>query len=561
MQYQFLDFTLDTEARALRRAARALHISPKAFDVLSLLVRERQRVVTREELYDYVWPNTFVVDGNLPVLVREIRSAIDDRDHDVITTIHRKGYRFAAHAREIGAAIDSVAIMPLVNKSGDTSLDYLADGITDHIINRLTLVPGLRVMSRNATFRYKGGDADARQIGRDLSVASVMLGSLTRMGGDTAVTIELVDASDQRVILSRTYVRADAELVSLPLRVAADVAEHLLTQIDPAVRAIILKEPTANPDAYRFYLHARDRLSHFDPINLKESIDWNERAVAADPNFSAAYSDLSRAYLQLAVYFAPPREIMPLALKNVRRALDIDPTLADAHINLGVIHFMYEWNWEAAERELLVMNELPPRTAEAFSCASHVLESAGRNVNAEQFIRRGLAADPHSTPLRTELGCNSYAHRRYDDAIVELRDALALDPRNPVAYWGLGRCYGQKEMFAEALEELRKVERMFGFNPPIIASEIGYVFGRLGNDKVAQATLDTLFEQRQKVFIDPYLIAIVYLGMNRHDDALTWLERACEEKSSFAVAIIGEPKWDPVRDEPRFMNALDEIFH
>src|SRR4051812_3253306 len=153
MQYQFLDSALDVDARALTRSGNAVRLSPKAFDLLSMLVRERHRVVPRQELYDHLWPNTFVVEGNLPVLIREVRTALGDANHDVVTTVHGTGYRFSVPIREAQTrkAIDSVAVIPLANRSGDPSLDYLADGIADHIINRLTLVPDLRVMSRNAT--------------------------------------------------------------------------------------------------------------------------------------------------------------------------------------------------------------------------------------------------------------------------------------------------------------------------------------------------------------------------------------------------------------------------
>ena len=556
MRYHFLEFTLDTGARSLARGEKPVRLSPKAFDLLSLLVRERDRVVSRQDLYDHLWPGTFVVEGNLPVLIREIRTAIDDSRHEAITTVHRSGYRFSA---PVHAVLDSVAVMPLVNASADPALDSLADGIVDQIINRLALVPHVRVMSRSATVPYKRSAADAHQIGRELSVAAVMFGSLTRKNEQTSVTIELADTADRRVILSRTYVRPDTELGSLPLRIAADVAGHLHAEIDGTIRASILREPTTSAEAYRCHLNARQCLSRFDPMSLHESIVWNGRAVAIDPNFADAYSDLARAYLQLGIYFEAPGEMMPLALKNVRRALDIDATLADAHINLGVLHFIYEWDWDAAERELFMTSELHPKTAEAFSCASHLLESAGRKVNAEHFIRRGLAYDPRSVLLLTELGCNAYAHRQYDTAIREYRAALSFDLHNPVAYWGLGRAYGQKAMYAEALEELGAVEKLNGFAPPIVVSETGYVLGRCGKTVEARDVLDALLQQRDTAFIDPYLIAVVHLGMGFGEEALTWLETAFAQKSGFAVAIHSEPKWDPVRRDPRFTALLDRL--
>jgi TolB-like protein/Tfp pilus assembly protein PilF len=448
--------------------------------------------------------------------------------------------------------------MPIDNVSGEASLDYLTDGITDHIINRLMLVPRLRVMSRNATQRYKGTAIDVRAIASGLSVGCVLLGSLTRNNEQTVITIELVNANDGHLLLSRTYVRPDADFVSLPLRIAADVAEHLQMAITPAVRASILKEPTASADAHRSYLHARECLNRLDPASLLESIRWNDRAVTEDPDFATAYSDMSRAYLKLALFF-DPREMMPSALKHARRALDIDATLADAHINIGVVKLMYDWDWDGAERELFLTSELHPKTAEAFSCASHVLESAGRNVNAEHFIRRGLLSDPRSVALLTELGCNSYAHRRFDGAITEFRDALEVDPRNPIAYWGLGRCYAQKAMYAEALAELQRVEELNGFAPPPIVSEIGYVLARSGRNDEAGSVIDRLKEMRGAGYIDPYLIAIIYAGMEKSDEALTWLEAACDERSGFAVAVQSEPKWDFVRGGARFRGVLQRL--
>lgn len=565
MRYEFGEMSLDTDIYQLRQGERVLHLSPKALDLLALLVTERRRVVSKAELFERLWPSTFVVEGNLPVLIREIRAALNDDKHDIIRTVHGTGYGFSASVVEFAATrrekdpIDSLAVLPLVNSGAQAEHEYLADGITDSVINTLALLPRLRLMSRNASFRFKGKNADARQIGLQLGVGAVVMGTLRQAGDQLVVNLELVNTADGSLILSRQYSRKSADVIALPLTIAHDVAHYLRLELSDEDTAKLLKQPSTNPEAYRLYLRGRHHLTRLAPESLHEAIRYLEQAVAQDSNFAAAFADMAKAYLQLGIYFESARDMMPKAKKYALRALDIDTTLADAHVSLGVINFIYDWDWSAAERELVLSSELNPRAVETFSCSSHLLESAGRIDDAERAVRRGLVVDPLSTPLTTELGCNSYYQRRYDRAIAEFGKALDLDARNPVAHWGLGRAYGQKKMYTEALTALHRVAQLNGFAPPLVLAEIGYVLASSGHGNEAREVIAKLEELSTTLYVDPYLVAIIYLALDQTDDALRCLSNAYEEKSGFVVSIKGEPKWDAVRDDPRFVEILSGI--
>lgn len=226
---------------------------------------------------------------------------------------------------------------------------------------------------------------------------------------------------------------------------------------------------------------------------------------------------------------------------------------------LGLISLVYDWDWDAAARAMTTSDGLIPAALEVLSCTAHLLESTGHGPEAEQQLRRALVTDPLSVGLNTELGCGSYYRRRYDASIQENRDALELDPNNLVAYWGLGRAYGQKKMYPEALRELNMVETKLGASPSLIVAEMGYVHAASGRAGEARAILRKLNILSAQEFVDPYVIAAIYAGLGDTPQTFAWLEKAYDAKSGFLVALASEPKWDGVRSDPRFQNLMKRI--
>jgi len=352
------------------------------------------------------------------------------------------------------------------------------------------------------------------------------------------------------------YARRSEDVLTTQAEIARAVGSRIRDTLSRADTARLAKHPTKNPAAYEAYLQSRFFENKLDPASLVLATGHAETAVKLDPSFALAWAGLGRTWLQRGIYYEKPSEAMPNATQAVQRALSLDPEQPDAHVVLGLARLLYDWNWDDARRELTLSNTVRPQVVETFTCAAHLLETAGGGPQAELAIRQALVGDPMSVLLNTELGCNSYYQRRYDVAIAEYRRTLELDATNVVAYWGLGRAYAQTRDFDRALKELRRVAEIHGGAPPIIAGEMGYVFGLAGDRPSAERILASLEETSQKIWVDPYLRAIVYLGLGDRDRTMTWLDKAFELRSPFIPSISSDAKWDAYQADPRFAALL-----
>jgi len=248
-----------------------------------------------------------------------------------------------------------------------------------------------------------------------------------------------------------------------------------------------------------------------------------------------------------------------LAKTFAMTALQLDPALPDAHIDLGIISLVYDWDLAAAQREMTSGTGLNPVAVETFSCTSHLLQGTGRVADAEREIRKALVTDPLSPPLHTELGCNSYYARNYDLSIRESADAIEIEPRNPVAFWGVGRAYAQKKMYGEAIAAIGKAQAVGGSEVPLLLSELGYDYARQGRRKEAEAVIARLRAMSSRFYVDPFFLAIVYLGLDDRDQMFASLDQAYASRSGFMVGLQAEPKFDAYRNDPRFLELIRRV--
>jgi tetratricopeptide (TPR) repeat protein len=259
------------------------------------------------------------------------------------------------------------------------------------------------------------------------------------------------------------------------------------------------------------------------------------------------------------MYFDKPSEAMPKAMDAARHAVSLAPDLTDPHIVIGLVNLLYHWNWDEAKRELMGGDSLRPQVVDTFTCSAHLLETAGHGPEAEREIRQALASDPVSVALKTELGCNSYYQRRYQTAIEEYRRSLELDTGYVIALWGLGRAYAQTKEYDRAIAELKRVEAIHGDAPPMVIGEMGYVYGLAGDRKSAMGVLATLETMSQTIWVDPYLRAIVYLGLGDRTKTLAWLDQAVAVHSPFIPSISSDAKWDAYQSDPTFAALLSRL--
>ena len=451
----------------------------------------------------------------------------------------------------------SLAILPIANRTGDQNLNYVVDGLTDDLIRQLSQLPALRLIGRTTVFRYRERAADAATVMKALHVNTIMTGELHRTAEHTSLAVEITNA-DGFVVLDREYIADVGDLRTVQADLQRDVLAKLHVESSALDPGRVLSSVTSNPEAYQEFLRSDTLARTMAPADLHQAILHLEKAVALDQHFDLAWASLASEHLFLAIYFEPPREHIPLARQYAQRAIQINPSMGEAHGSLGLIHLLYDWDIRAAEVEM--------RTADAqaaaintLPCTVHLLQYGGKARAAEEMLSRMLTYDPQSAALTAELSCVNFYRGNYDAAIRHSHDALQLDPQSPFAYWDMGKALNAQGKHNEAIRMLRSFKERNGFEPPVLTAEIGYALGASGQRKQALQTIRQLSESHSAGYIDPYFVSTVYLSINERDAAFHWLNKAIDVRSPLAISILSEPKWRPFRSDPRFAQAVQRM--
>ncbi len=465
-----------------------------------------------------------------------------------------RGVPVEGGAAASGKAVTSLAILPIANGTGDATLNGVADGITDELIRQLSEVPALRLTAHGSVFRYRGLAADARAIGRKLGVAKVMTGVLRGGSRGPVLVAEVSDTGDGSVVISRAYPVDMGDLRLVEAGVQRDVLPALGAEMsarDPAMAGM-----PANGAAYQQFMEGESLAHGGSPEELRAAIQHFERAVALDPRFALGWSGLAAAHAFLGLYFEPPREQMPIAREDARRALELNSRLGEARGTMGVIDLVYDWDPIAAKGEMSLAGAEEAAMG-VLSCTAHLLEGSGEPRVAEAMLERRMRYDPESAALIAEMGCVHYYRRDYPQALANYRQAMEEEPRSTVAYWGLGKtltAMGRPEEAIRALDEFRQRN---GFEPPILTSERGCALGHAGRRREAVALVRQMEAQARARFVDPYLIAAVYGAMDDRTSTFLWLGRAIEARSPFVISLPTDPRWDAMRSDARFGEMVE----
>jgi eukaryotic-like serine/threonine-protein kinase len=459
-----------------------------------------------------------------------------------------------------GETIDSVAVLPFVNASADPNTEYLSDGITESLINSLSQLPHLKVMSRDSAFMYKGKETDARTVGQALGVRAVFKGRVMQRGDDLEISAELVDARDNSHIWGQQYSRKSSDIFVLQGELAKEMTSMLRMRLTGDDEKRISKSYTVNPEAYQDYLKGRYWWNKTTEEGYKQGIEYFQQAIAKDPTYALAYSGLADCYSLLASNggFVPPKQSFPRAKDAAMKALAIDGTLAEAHTSLGYIQTMYDWDWLGAEREFQRAIALNPSYAEAHYYYGIALRNMGRLEEAIAEIKRAAELDPFSLLINRGLGLAFYTARQYNQAIEQERRTLELDPNYINARRTLGMTYVQKLMYKEAIAEFEKALVISPDNPYVI-SELGYGFALSGRRVEAQKTLDRLNELAKQKYVPASYSVMIYAGLGEKDKALDWLEKSYQERYIVGDGtgdIKVDPVFDLLRSDLRFQDLL-----
>ena len=454
--------------------------------------------------------------------------------------------------------IASIAVLPFVNASADPNMEYLSDGITETLMNKLSQLPNLKVVSRTSVYYYKGKEQDPQAVGKSLNVQAVITGKVVQSDDSLSISAELVDVQNNRHLWGDRYTRKLAEILVLQEEITRQISDQLRTRLSGEEKKRLAKRYTENTEAYQLYLKGRYFWNKRTEKDLKKAIEYFEQTIAIDPTYALAYAGLADSYalFGFSLYAAlSPREADQKAESAALKALEIDDTLAEAHTALGLIQFRSKWNWLKAESEFKRAIELNPNYALAYQYYALVLASVERQDEALTTIKRAQELEPVSFILNAAVARHLYWARQYDQAIEQLRKTLELDPNFMAAHFRLGLVYEQKGMYEEAIAQFSKARTISENNPFVIAG-LGHVYGLSGNRKKAQELISELKELSKRRYVSAYDMAVIYSGLGERDQAFAWLEKAYQERAGSLVYLKVEPVFDPIRSDRRFADLL-----
>ena len=469
----------------------------------------------------------------------------------VIVGVAIAGYFY--FSRTPKTVIESIAVMPFVNDSGNADVEYLSDGMTETLISSLSRLPNLNVKPRSSVFRYKGKETDTQAIGRELNVQAILNGRVVQHGQDLSLFVELIDVALDKVVWSQHYERKQNDIVTLQTEIARDLSNRLKTKLSGADEAKVTKTYTANPEAYQLYLKGNFYLSKFTEEGYKKAIEYYQKAIDIDPNYALAYQGIAAAYDFSNDFYLSPKESMPKAKAAALKALELDDTFAEAHYELGKIAFWYDWDWATVERETKRASELDS----AYTIYPVYLSAIGRfdeAISAQEMRLRRLPLDLNMSLDMEGIYLQS---GKYDKAMEQARKTLEIEPKFWDAYQTIGLVYERKKQYAEAITALEKARSLD--NNPLIAGYLGYVYAAAGKKAEAQKVIDQLKELSKQRYVSPFGIAIIYAGLNDKDQAFEWLERAYDQRGSYMTLLKVDTVFDNLRPDPRFKALLKRM--
>ena len=454
------------------------------------------------------------------------------------------------------APIKSIAVLPFENESKNPAVEYLADGMTESLINSVSQLPQLTVKARSTVFRYKGQQLDPQRIASELSVQAIVEARLIQRGDDLTLYLALVDGRNGNQIWGRQYDRKLNELLTLQGELARDVSHQLRARLSGGEEQKLSKNYAANVEAYQLYLRGRYHSFKRTLPEREKAISYFQQAIALDPSYALAYAGLADAHLSALAADLPPSEFLPQARAAAQRAIEIDDTLAAAHAQLGFVIFWYDWDWNASEKEIKRALDLDPEAADTHLYYAHVLSNTGRHAEALAESKRAREIDPLNLKNNALEGQFLIHAGRADEAIARLQEVLEMDPNYLLAHQYRSSAYIEKGMYSEAVTEARKTREISGNRSTYAAGLLGYALAKSGKTAEARSILAGLLNSSSEKYIAPYTIALVYNGLGEQDAALSWLERAYAQRSAAMVFLKVEPKWNNLRSEPRFQDLI-----
>jgi TolB-like protein/DNA-binding winged helix-turn-helix (wHTH) protein len=611
---QFGVFQLDLQRAELRKQGVRIKLQEQPLKVLQLLLKNRGEIVTREQLRTAIWPaNTFVeFDHGLYSAMVRLREALGDSSESprFIETVARRGYRFIAPVSSPGvveAAISepaatkaqprsrrvvvslltgllagalllgivlglnlansrdwlrrrsnpqvrSLAVLPLQNLSGDPAQEYFADGMTDELITELAELGTVRVISRTSVMQYKGAQKPLRQIGSELGVDAVLEGSVLRSGQHVRITAQLIDAATDQHLWARTYDRELGDVLLLQSDMAGAIAEEIRAKIGSNGQPRTMQLSRVDPEEQDLYLRARYHLDKGSEEEINKGIDYFRQAIERSPQDARNYAGLAEAYLALSDYYLSPAATLELGKQAAMKALQLDENLAETHVSLGAIRFLYDWDWPQAEKEFAQAVRLNPNSSDAHLWRGVFLAQMGRSDEGISEIKLAESLDPLSLAVHVNAGWVYYVARRNEQAVQEWRKILDIDPHFTLTHTSIWIAYVKQAEMGAVLSQ-----------PPageVDTLQLAAITGRhaiSGNRAEAERLLTRLDSISKHHYVCPYEMATANAVLGNKDKALDWLGKGLKERSACMADVKVDPRLDSLRADARFNTFLKQV--
>ena len=455
--------------------------------------------------------------------------------------------------------IESIAVLPLANASGDPDAEYLCDGISESIIHSLSKLPSLRVIARSTLTRYRGKEVDPVAVGSELRVGAVLTGRILHRGDSLVVKTELVAVRDGSQIWGENYNRRFSDVLALEGEIAREISDKLRLKLTGEDQLRLSERETESTEAYRLYLKGRFYWNKRTPDSLRRGIEFFQRAIEEDPEYAKAFAGIADCYNNLGFYnYVAPADSFPKAKAAARRALEIDESLAVARASLGYALLYYDWDWEGAAHEFRRAIELDPDYPTAHQFYANLLITTRSFDEAIAEMRRGLELDPLSMIISASIGYGYHMAQRYDEAKSQLFKTLEMDPGFVPAHLFLGYVYLQVGPHAKAVEQFQKVMRLTDGNP-LAHAELGCAYAVSGLRAEAEEVVKALQGVARERFVSPYCFALLYTALQDHDAAFDALEKAFAMRAHEMAFLPWEPQLDPLRSDRRFADLLRRL--
>ena len=582
----------------LERGNESAHVKPKTMAVLQCLANARGGVVTRDELFEAVWPNIAVSDDVLTQSIVELRKAVGDSPQapTFIETVPRVGFRlipaisdtkeparrftgrrwvalvavFAMLGLALFAYIQqtsqvpsvrTIAVLPLDSLSDDPDQAFFARGITDLLTTELSQIVGLGVISRTSADNYGDSDKSLPQIGSELGADALIEGTVQADDDEVLINLQLIDARSDRHLWSRPYRRRVGDVLTVQGEVVREIADEIAIAVDPQLDARLGREREAEPEAIREWMLGYHFLHQsFQEGTLEKATARFENAVRLDPEFAQAHASLAIAYVFEGMWMgtSDPNKVLPLAISSAHRALDLDPSLADAHFALAKIHRL-NWQWDAAEQKFRRGRDLQPSNASGLISYANFLTAMGRFEEAIEIALEAVRLDPLGPIAHNELafaywmsGDVEESHRWFERSIDIDPDFRQTELVMPYFYLEIG----------QPDKALALLDKMRGNLDDYLSLDIGYAaitYADMGHRERATELLNYLLERKDSVEVRAFAIALAYYGLDDYDKTLDWLEQSHEERNLSLHWLKNENEMVELRDHPRFVALLENL--